>query len=94
MNDLTENEKLIFKDFLSKYAEVMSNGCNDLKLENTKENRDLVKAAFLWNVGNDEKVFQKEYGNDFFLDEEDDIIYVLDYVIFGYLCSKMGFKSI
>jgi len=64
---------------LEDYSERLSNnGCNDLILENTEENRALVQAAIDWNGDDQCKIEPYLQG---------DKIYFFDYWMAGYLAS-------
>lgn len=66
--------------FLDEYAELLgNNGCNDLKLDNTPENREIVKSA--------EKDQSGEDWNDTV--PKGKSFYTTDFVVVGYLADKL-----
>ena len=71
--------------------------CNDLILENTKDNLDLVKAAHRWNVNGNEASYQTEYETWLARYDERNLlgepeykkIVTSDSLIFNYLRSQL-----
>ena len=90
------NEKIIFEQFLRDYYYNLSNACcNDFLMENNKENRKLLKNIYLWNVRGNIDLYKKDYEKEIieYKNNESNIkeIFATDFMVFDYLCSKLGF---
>ena len=88
INSLSENQKKIFNSFLDDYEERLSNdGCNDLILEKSKENFDLICSAWNWNCKNNEveRNLWIEHYKKQFEDESCKKLVIYNGLIFSYL---------
>jgi hypothetical protein len=99
---LTKNEKQILKPLLEECSDRLSNKtCNDVKLPNTAENRELLKQMYIWNVRGNLEEYEKEYSKqiksyektNLFGEPEKQFIYTQDWFVFDYLMSKLGLKN-
>jgi hypothetical protein len=104
MSILKTNEKKIFAKLLNQACdELGNNSCNDLELRNTPENLKLVEEACLWNLGKraSKKAIKEELENwvdpyrekDIFGEPIKKTIFTTDFVIFGYLISKLNLNE-
>lgn len=100
---LTPEQTRIFSSFLEDYDNRLSNdGCNDMVLPNTEENRRMICDAQLWNCrGETEEYcdiithFKKLYEEkDIFGNPTHPEIVENNGLIFGYLRHLAGFSAI
>lgn len=88
---LTEKENNILVDMILECEDYFSRkGCNDLPLENNSENREMIRAARLWNIKGNKESYKKEYGIEYENDEckdmlNDDKLWTNGGFIFSYL---------
>ena len=79
---LNPNEKKVLLDFLDQLSDHQSTaGCNDMVLENTDENWDLVVKAEDWNGLAEEEAQERP--------DKGEKIYTMDTIILGYLKSLL-----
>lgn len=97
MNDiLNKSEKKAVSYLMNILDDALGNaGCNDMELENTPENRELVKNAIIAGYSKKEAVeelkeFMLYYQVDLFDNPIKKTIITGDYLIFSFLKKKLG----
>lgn len=91
---MNPNEKSIFIGLLNRLDDYLSyEGCNDMRLPDTPENRRLITEAEMWNVHaatEEEWKAHPDYHEVSLCNGE---LLTSDYLIFGYLRHKEGYEK-
>lgn len=85
---LTPEEKAAFLQLMETFDDKLANaGCNDMALDNTPGNRELVKQAWIFNFHGDEEKALEGIGQR--LDTKEQTIITSDFLVLGYILGKL-----